>query len=125
MKNTKKILLSIALLMGCGLSYAINNNLSELGQTIVEVGSNPDKVEQLIVNGANVNEKQSQYEATPLILLAMNIHTNPEQQERVAKLLLDAGADLNATAKGTVNAPELEGKTALDIARRWNQNRCN
>lgn len=97
MKNTKKLLLSISLLMGCGLSYAVTSQ--DLINTI-KGGTFPyeEKIDRLkvLLNSENIksviNNQDNQEHMTALgYQLGLPLPVDPE----IVKILLDAGANPN------------------------------
>lgn len=68
--------------------------------------TSPDIVRELIEAGANVNNAQPTQGITPLMITVF------AGKEEIAKILLQAGADPNATYRG---------KTALDLARSYHR----
>jgi len=83
------------------------NDLTPLHLAVVEGGMK--MVELLILNGANLNARESQTRMTALHYAFMNDDVNIIRE--VVKLLIARGAD--------VNAKYVDGKTPLDVAKRY------
>ncbi len=115
-ENCKKKYVDINLLKDLIEDYNFNINLKDLH--IACRDGNIDKVQLLIKNGVNVNTRDENHGMTPLLIVCYSLPISYSLSIKIARLLLDNGAEVNQTNKdGTTPLYITCQKGHVDMAR--------